>query len=58
MQLGTILETMPQVRNGKLRGLAVTSGKRVAFAPDIPHRGRRWHTGIRRYKVVCIPRRG
>jgi tripartite-type tricarboxylate transporter receptor subunit TctC len=33
---GTILETMPQVRNGKLRGLAVTSGKRAAFAPELP----------------------
>ena len=36
MLFGTILETMPQVRNGRLRGLAVTSAKRVPFAPDIP----------------------
>lgn len=36
MIFGTILETMPQVRNGRLRGLAVTSARRVPFAPDIP----------------------
>ena len=35
MIFGTILETMPQVRNGRVRGLAVTSSKRVPFAPDI-----------------------
>ena len=34
MIFGTILETMPQVCNGRLRGLAVTNGKRVPFAPD------------------------
>ena len=33
---GTVLETMPQVRAGRLRGLAVSSGKRAAFAPDLP----------------------
>ena len=32
---GTVLETMPQVRAGKLKGLAVSSGKRAAFAPDV-----------------------
>jgi len=32
----TVLETMPQVRAGRLRALAVTSGKRAAFAPDVP----------------------
>ena len=36
MIFGTVLETMPQVRAGKLRGLAVSSGKRAAFAPDLP----------------------
>jgi tripartite-type tricarboxylate transporter receptor subunit TctC len=36
MIFGTVLETMPQVRAGKLRGLAVSSGKRAAFAPDVP----------------------
>ena len=35
MIFGTILETMPQVRNGRVRGLAVTSSKRVSFAPDL-----------------------
>ena len=32
---GTVLETMPQVRSGKLKGLAVSSGKRASFAPDV-----------------------
>jgi tripartite-type tricarboxylate transporter receptor subunit TctC len=36
MIFGTVLETMPQVRAGRLRGLAVTSGKRAAFAPELP----------------------
>jgi len=36
MIFGTVLETMPQVRAGKLARLAVTSGKRVVFAPDLP----------------------
>ena len=35
MIFGTVLETMPQVRAGKLRGLAVSSSKRAAFAPDV-----------------------
>ncbi|MDB5924863.1 MAG: hypothetical protein JWN13_3799 [Betaproteobacteria bacterium] len=35
MLFGTVLETMPQVRAGKLKGLAVSSGKRAAFAPDL-----------------------
>ena len=39
MIFGTVLETMPQVRAGKLRGLAVSSGKRAAFAPDLPTAG-------------------
>ena len=33
---GTVLETMPHVRSGRLRGLAVSSAKRAAFAPDLP----------------------
>ena len=36
MLFGTVLETLPQVRNGKLRGLAVSSGTRAAIAPEIP----------------------
>jgi tripartite-type tricarboxylate transporter receptor subunit TctC len=33
---GPISTGLPQVRNGKLRGLGVTGGKRSAAAPDIP----------------------
>ncbi len=33
---GTVLETLPQVRNGKLRGLAVSGGTRAAVAPELP----------------------
>ena len=36
MLFGTVLETLPQVRNGKLRGLAVSSAARAAIAPEIP----------------------
>ena len=36
MMFGTVLETMPHVRAGRLRGLAVSSGKRAAFAPELP----------------------
>ncbi len=32
----TAVETLPQVRAGKLRGLAVTSAKRSAAAPELP----------------------
>ncbi len=33
---GTAVETLPQVHGGKLRGLAVSSGKRAASAPELP----------------------
>lgn len=36
MIFGTVLETLPQVKAGKLRGLAVTAGKRAPLAPDLP----------------------
>jgi tripartite-type tricarboxylate transporter receptor subunit TctC len=36
MIFGTVLETMPQVHNGKLRGLAMSNNKRISVAPDIP----------------------
>ena len=36
MLFGTVLETIPQVRAGKLRALAVSSAKRAATAPEIP----------------------
>lgn len=32
---GTVVQTMPQVRAGKLKGLAVSSAKRAAFAADV-----------------------
>ena len=34
--VASMLGTMPHVRSGKLRALGVTSGKRVATAPDVP----------------------
>src|SRR3954465_7871718 len=34
--VASMLGTMPHVRSGKLRGLGVTSSKRVATAPDLP----------------------
>jgi tripartite-type tricarboxylate transporter receptor subunit TctC len=34
--VASMLGTMPHVRSGKLRALGVTSGKRVANAPDVP----------------------
>lgn len=36
MLFGTVLETLPQVRAGKLRALAVSSAKRADFAADLP----------------------
>ena len=36
MMFGALPTLMPQVKAGKLRALAVTSGKRSAFAPEIP----------------------
>jgi len=33
---GAFVSTIPQVRNGRLRALAVTSLKRVSVAPEIP----------------------
>jgi tripartite-type tricarboxylate transporter receptor subunit TctC len=33
---GTVLETLPQARAGRLRALAVSSGKRASFAPELP----------------------
>ncbi len=36
MMFGTVLETMPHARSGRLRALAMTSAKRAAFAPDVP----------------------
>ena len=36
MSFGTVLQTLPQVRAGKLRAWAVSSGRRVSFAADLP----------------------
>jgi len=36
MLFDTVASSLPQVRAGKLKGLAVTSANRVAIAPDIP----------------------
>jgi tripartite-type tricarboxylate transporter receptor subunit TctC len=36
MIFGNIVATMPQVKAGKLRGLAVSSSKRATSVPDIP----------------------
>jgi tripartite-type tricarboxylate transporter receptor subunit TctC len=36
MEFGTVLSTMPIVRNGQLRALAVTTGTRSPAAPDLP----------------------
>jgi tripartite-type tricarboxylate transporter receptor subunit TctC len=34
--VGTILPSMPPIRSGKLRALAVTSARRAAVLPDVP----------------------
>ena len=34
--LGSVAPTLPQVKNGRLRALAVTTRSRIAAAPDIP----------------------
>jgi len=34
--IGTSVGTLPHVRSGKLRGIAVTSARRSASAPEIP----------------------
>jgi tripartite-type tricarboxylate transporter receptor subunit TctC len=36
LTFSTAVETLPQVRAGKLRGLAVSSSKRSAAAPELP----------------------
>src|SRR5262245_62391778 len=36
MQFGTIPPTLPQIREGKLRALAVTGASRNAALPDVP----------------------
>ncbi|MCC6532259.1 MAG: tripartite tricarboxylate transporter substrate binding protein [Burkholderiales bacterium] len=36
MIFGTVLQTLPQVRAGKLRALAVSSAARASFVPELP----------------------
>ncbi len=36
MMFGTVLETLPQVRAGRLRAIAVSGAKRASFAPEVP----------------------
>ena len=36
MTLGNTLTVMPNVRNGRLRGIAITTAKRGAIAPELP----------------------
>ena len=36
MTLGNTLTVMPNVRNGRLRGIAITTAKRSAIAPELP----------------------
>jgi tripartite-type tricarboxylate transporter receptor subunit TctC len=36
LMIGNMLVVLPHVRNGRLRALGVTSGKRAEAAPDIP----------------------
>jgi tripartite-type tricarboxylate transporter receptor subunit TctC len=36
IMFGTVLETLPHARSGRLRALAVSSAQRAAFAPDLP----------------------
>ena len=36
MMFGTVVETLPQARAGKVRGIAVSSTKRASFAPELP----------------------
>jgi tripartite-type tricarboxylate transporter receptor subunit TctC len=33
---GSVATTLPQMKNGRFRGIAVTTAKRIAAAPDIP----------------------
>jgi tripartite-type tricarboxylate transporter receptor subunit TctC len=36
IQFGTLAPTIPHIREGRMRALAVTSGKRVTALPDVP----------------------
>lgn len=46
---GSVAATLPQVKNGRLRGIAVTTPKRIAALPDTPTVG---ESGVKGYEVV------
>jgi tripartite-type tricarboxylate transporter receptor subunit TctC len=46
---GSVAATLPQVKSGRLRGLAVTSAQRIAAAPSIPTVG---ESGVPHYEVL------
>jgi tripartite-type tricarboxylate transporter receptor subunit TctC len=48
LEFGTVLSTMPVVRNGQLRALAVTTSVRSSAAPDLPTLG---EAGVPGYHV-------
>jgi tripartite-type tricarboxylate transporter receptor subunit TctC len=49
LMMATILGALPQVRNGRMRAIGVTSLKRAAVAPDIPTIA---EAGVPGYEVV------
>jgi tripartite-type tricarboxylate transporter receptor subunit TctC len=46
---GSIAVTLPQVTNGRLRGIAVTTGKRIPTLPDMPTIA---ESGVKGYDVI------
>ncbi len=46
---GSVAGTLPQMRNGRLRGIAVTSPRRIEAAPEIPTVD---ESGLKGYEVV------
>jgi tripartite-type tricarboxylate transporter receptor subunit TctC len=46
---GSIGATMPQVKSGKLRGIAVTTAKRIPALPDVPTVA---ESGVKGYEVI------
>jgi hypothetical protein len=51
LAIGPVLTGLPQVKAGKLKGLAVTTPARSASAPEVPHL-RIWPAGLRGDAVV------
>jgi tripartite-type tricarboxylate transporter receptor subunit TctC len=46
---GSIAAVLPQMKSGRLRGIAVTTGKRIPAAPEIPTLG---ESGVKGYDVI------